>query len=66
MSAGRQVARNAAISRDQEQMAVLAIEVAGPVAKHQLGKDLGLYLRLGLFLVALLVAGIVFAIGIDR
>ncbi len=64
--AGREVARNAAVGRHQEQVAVLAVEVVVPVAKHQLGEDLGLHLRLGLLFVALLVAGVVVAVGIDR
>src|ERR1035441_9150999 len=64
--AGGQVARYASIGRDEKQVAVLAIEIMVPVAKHELGEDLGLYLRLGLFFVALLIARIVLAIGIDR
>src|ERR1035441_3541762 len=64
VSARRQVARHAPIGRDQKQVAVLAIGVVVPVAKHQLGKDPGLHLRLGLLLVVLLIARIVLAIGI--
>ncbi len=66
MPAGRQVARNTSIGRDQKQVAVLAVEVAGPVTKHQLGENLRFDFRLRLLIVALLVAGIVFAIGPDR
>ena len=57
---------NAAIDRDDEEVAALAVVVVGPMAEHQMVEGHGFHLRLGAFFVALFVAGVVGAFGIDR